>query len=101
MLRHTFATRCIEAGMPANVLSKIMGHADIRTTLEVYCDVFDNYEKQHANRTYDYLSQNQLLLSQINEDTIPKEQIDRIVNNIIKMYKNQDDKLIKILKLVA
>lgn len=46
MLRHSFATRCIEAGMPANVLSKIMGHADIMTTLEVYCDVFANYEKQ-------------------------------------------------------
>ena len=24
MLRHTFATRCIEAGMPASVLAKIM-----------------------------------------------------------------------------
>lgn len=63
-LRHTFATRCIEAGMPANVLSKIMGHADIRTTLEVYCDVFANYEKQHANRTYEYLKQNDLLLTE-------------------------------------
>lgn len=101
MLRHTFATRCIEAGMPANVLSKIMGHADIRTTLEVYCDVFDNYEKQHANRTYDYLSQNQLLLSQITDDNIPTEQLNKIVENIKKMYKKQDDRLIKLLKLVA
>ena len=46
MLRHTFATRCIEARIPANVLSKMMGHADIRTTLEIYCDVFDFYEKK-------------------------------------------------------
>lgn len=101
MLRHSFATRCIEAGMPANVLSKIMGHADIRTTLEVYCDVFANYEKQHANRTYDYLKQNNLLLTQINEDNIPQEELDKIINNIKKMYKKQDDKLIKLLKLVA
>lgn len=101
MLRHTFATRCIEAGMPANVLSKMMGHADIRTTLEVYCDVFDNYEKQHANRTYDYLDQNQLLLSQINDDNIPADELNKIVESIKKMYKKQDDKLIKILKLVA
>ena len=63
MLRHTFATRCIEAGMPANVLSKIMGHADIRTTLEIYCDVFAEYEKQHSNRAYDYLKENNLLIS--------------------------------------
>lgn len=101
MLRHTFATRCIEAGMPANVLSKIMGHADIRTTLEIYCDVFDNYEKQHSNRTYDYLSKNNLLLSQINDDNIPNEQLEKIVNNIKKMYQKRDDKLIKILKLIA
>ena len=101
MLRHTFATRCIEAGMPANVLSKIMGHADIRTTLEVYCDVFANYKKQHANRTYDYLKQNNLLLHQVNEDTIPQEELEKIVNNIKKMYNKHDDRLIKILKLVA
>ena len=101
MLRHTFATRCIEAGMPANVLSKVMGHADIRTTLEVYCDVFDNYEKQHSNRTYDYLNQNQLLLSQINEDNIPTEELNKIVENIKMMYKKQDNKLFQILKLIA
>ena len=101
MLRHTFATRCIESGMPANVLSKVMGHADIRTTLEVYCDVFDNYEKQHANRTYDYLNKNQLLLKQVNEDSIPEKELNKIVENIKRMYIKQDDKLIKLLKLIA
>lgn len=100
MLRHTFATRCIEAGMPANVLSKIMGHADIRTTLEVYCDVFANYEKQHANRTYDYLKQNNLLLTQLNEDTIPQEELNKIMNTIKAMYEKHDDKLIQLLKLI-
>ena len=29
MLRHTFATRCIESGMSAKVLQKFLGHADI------------------------------------------------------------------------
>lgn len=101
MLRHTFATRCIEAGMPANVLSKIMGHADIRTTLEVYCDVFANYEKQHANRTYDYLKQNNLLLKSENEDSIPQDELNKIIDNIKTMYEKQDDRLIKLLKLVA
>ena len=36
MLRHTYATRCIEAGIPIHVLQKIMGHADIQTTINVY-----------------------------------------------------------------
>ena len=63
LLRHIFATRCIEAGMQANVLSKIMGHANLRTTLEVYCDVFSNYEKEHTNKTFEYLKQNNLLIT--------------------------------------
>ena len=78
-----------------------MGHADIRTTLVIYWDVFDNYEKQHTNRTYDYLNQNQSLLSQINEDNIPTEELNKIVNNIKKMYLKKDEKLIKALKLIA
>ena len=105
MLRHTFATRCIESGMPANVLQKIMGHHDLRTTLEVYCDVFANYEKQHSTKTYNYLKDNGLLLTTTIEtkqkDTIPEEQLEKIVNKIKDMYEKQDDTLIKILKLVA
>lgn len=77
-----------------------MGHADIRTTLEVYCDVFANYEKQHANRTYDYLKQNNLLLAQINEDTIPQEELNKIINSIKIMYEKHDEKLIQLLNLI-
>ena len=40
-LRHTFATRCIEAGVTAVVLSKWLGHKDIQTTLNTYVDVFN------------------------------------------------------------
>ena len=87
--------------MPANVLSKIMGHADIRTTLEVYCDVFANYEKQHADRTYNYLDQNQLLLTKVKKDDIPSQELNKIMDNIKKLYNKHDDKLIKVLKLLS
>ncbi|MCF0141703.1 MAG: site-specific integrase, partial [Mogibacterium sp.] len=40
-LRHTFATRCIEAGIQAVVLKKWMGHTDIHVTLDTYASVFD------------------------------------------------------------
>lgn len=40
-LRHTFATRCIEAGVPAIVLKNWLGHTDIHVTLDTYSDVFD------------------------------------------------------------
>ena len=44
MLRHTFATRCIEAGMPAPVLQRLLGHADISTTINSYTTIFNRYK---------------------------------------------------------
>ena len=35
-LRHTFATRCAEAGMKPKVLQKILGHENISTTMNLY-----------------------------------------------------------------
>lgn len=55
MLRHTFATRCIESGMPAKVLQKILGHADIETTLNTYCDVFEEYEEKALQKAEQYM----------------------------------------------
>ncbi len=36
VLRHTFATRCIESGMDAKTLSEILGHSDVNITLRTY-----------------------------------------------------------------
>ncbi len=63
MLRHTFATRCIESGMPAKVLQKILGHADIETTLNTYCDVFEEYENDALTKAEEYMQKLQLLES--------------------------------------
>ena len=35
-LRHTFATRCIEAGFDVKTLSEILGHSSIKITLDKY-----------------------------------------------------------------
>lgn len=35
-LRHTFATRCIEAGIDVKTLSEFLGHSDVKTTLNRY-----------------------------------------------------------------
>ena len=40
-LRHTFATRCIEAGIQPIVLKGWLGHTNIHITLDTYADVFD------------------------------------------------------------
>ena len=36
VLRHSFATRCIEGGMDIKSLSEILGHANVQTTLQMY-----------------------------------------------------------------
>lgn len=38
VLRHTFATRCLEQGMDIASLSKILGHQSTKLTLDTYAD---------------------------------------------------------------
>lgn len=38
MLRHTFATRCIEQGIDIVTISKLLGHSSTKMTLDVYAD---------------------------------------------------------------
>lgn len=56
MLRHTFATRCIEAGLQAVVLKKLLGHADIKTTLNTYSHVFEELENKQIDLLENYLN---------------------------------------------
>ena len=57
MLRHTYATRCIESGMSAVVLSKLLGHKDIETTLNTYTSVFNKFKEDEIQKYLDYMSQ--------------------------------------------
>lgn len=46
-LRHTFATRCVESGFDVKSLSEILGHADVKTTLNRY--VHSSFELKQSN----------------------------------------------------
>ena len=54
-LRHTFATRCIEAGVQPVVLKKWMGHTDIHITLDTYADVFDKMDYSAVDKLNSHL----------------------------------------------
>lgn len=55
MLRHTFATRCIEAGMQPIVLKKLLGHSKISTTLDTYSHVFIELENKQIDVFENYM----------------------------------------------
>lgn len=49
-LRHTFGTRCAEAGMPPKVLQEIMGHTDIKITMNTYFYATQDYISDNVSR---------------------------------------------------
>lgn len=57
MLRHTYATRFIEAGGSAKVLQTLLGHKDIETTLNTYTSVFEQFSEKENKKYIDYMNQ--------------------------------------------
>lgn len=55
MLRHTYATRCIESGMSAKVLQQKLGHKNITTTMDTYASVFEKFQLQEDDKFNAYL----------------------------------------------
>lgn len=49
-LRHTFATRCIECGFDVKTLSEILGHADVKTTLNKYVHSSMELKRENMNK---------------------------------------------------
>lgn len=56
-LRHTFATRSIEAGVPAIVLQRWLGHTNIHITLDRYTDVFERMTTVAIEKYDGYIDQ--------------------------------------------
>lgn len=50
VLRHTFATRCFEAGIEAKTVQKYLGHSSVAITLDIYTHVTDDKAKEDMNK---------------------------------------------------
>lgn len=49
VLRHTFATRCIEGGMMPKTLQKILGHSNIGITMNLYVHITEEEKQKEIN----------------------------------------------------
>ena len=57
-LRHTFATRCLEAGVNMKTVQIWLGHADFETTANIYSHVNLDLHKEQALRLKSYVHTN-------------------------------------------
>lgn len=55
ILRHTFATRCIEAGMKPKTLQKILGHSNIGITMNLYVTTTEDEKQKEIERVAEAL----------------------------------------------
>ena len=56
ILRHTFATRCVELGFDIKTLSEILGHSSINITLNRYVHPSFDLKKQNMNKINELIS---------------------------------------------
>jgi len=54
MIRHTFASNCIEAGVDAKSLSEILGHSSVNITLNRYVHSSMQFKKMNMEKLYSY-----------------------------------------------
>lgn len=59
-LRHTFGTRCIEAGMQPVTLQKLMGHKDIAVTLNTYTSILSRFKNEELSKVNNYYESNNM-----------------------------------------
>lgn len=50
VLRHTFATRCIEGGMMPKTLQKILGHSNIGITMNLYVHITEEEKQKEIDK---------------------------------------------------
>lgn len=59
-LRHTFATRCIEAGFDVKSLSEILGHTDAKMTLNTYTHALEEQKRGNMEKLNDVFTRDEI-----------------------------------------
>ncbi len=65
MTRHTFTTRCIEAGMDLMVIAKLLGHSSTAQIEKTYGHILDKYINRNLDELRNYYEENKLLTASL------------------------------------
>ena len=55
LIRHMFATRCLEKGIPPKVVQDILGHSTIEMTLDTYSHVLPDFNEKEMMKLQDVI----------------------------------------------
>lgn len=95
-LRHTYGTRCVEAGMRGVALQRLMGHTDISVTMNTYTSVFNRYKEAELDKVNSYYINNAIISP--TQPTLLEENIDFEKNNILFQKKKKLQDLTKMIE---
>lgn len=56
MLRHTFCTNLVQAEVSPSTIQQQMGHASIKTTLDIYTHISESFKQNDLKKYNDYIS---------------------------------------------
>lgn len=79
--RHTFATRCIEAGVSPKTLQSYLGHATLQMTMNLYVHVTEKFKQEEME-----LLENELNKIEVSDSDIERkyEEMQRKESNLVK-----------------
>lgn len=81
--RHTFATRCFEAGLAPKTVQKYLGHATLQMTMDLYTSVLEEYKMSEMEKLEVYLTKTEQDKDKLTEEKYEKE-IAKIRSNVLK-----------------
>lgn len=58
ILRHTYATRCKESGVDVLVTKELMGHSDVKITLNTYTQIQEKYKVDEIKKFNEFIEDN-------------------------------------------
>ena len=81
--RHTFATRCFEAGIKPKTVQKYLGHATLQMTMDLYTSVLQEHMSSEMNKLDDIFEKIEDYGDNITEQRFASS-VENTPNNIIK-----------------